>query len=483
MKDINILPKLCVFFTLAASIPFSMLSCDDEEPKMPVIESFSPASGLPGTSVTIAGANFSSTPERNEVMFNGVNATVTTATSSQLIVTVPTDATPGKITVGIDGRVATSATDFEVSQTITGFLPSSGGVGATVTINGLNFDATPANNVVKFNGVTATVSAASATQLTVAVPSGATTGKITVTINAITATFATDFTVLDASVGQFSPTSGVVGTTVAIDGANFSAVVSENVVKFNNVEATVNTASTTQLTATVPATATTGKITVTVNGKTATSVNDFTISAPTITSFFPGIAASGRSVVITGTNFSSLAANNIVKFNGVEASVTAATGSTLTVTVPAGVSAGTITVKVGTLAATSATNFEVCVGSAELVISDVVVSGTLSTQYSVSFKVTNSGSTNADLSKIIMQNYASVDAAVGNDVAASGFSFSNAGVLAPGQSYTTPNYTCSISGGTRTSHPYLIITIFDAPDGSVPECNTANNIFIRQFNQ
>jgi YD repeat-containing protein len=56
-----------------------------------------------------------------------------------------------------------------------GFTPASGPVGTTVLIQGQGFSTTPASNTVQFNGVNATVTAATATTLTVTVPSGATT--------------------------------------------------------------------------------------------------------------------------------------------------------------------------------------------------------------------------------------------------------------------------------------------------------------------
>jgi hypothetical protein len=49
-----------------------------------------------------------------------------------------------------------------------------------VTITGTNFDPTPANNEVSFNGSNATVTAATTTSLTVIVPSGATNGQVNV---------------------------------------------------------------------------------------------------------------------------------------------------------------------------------------------------------------------------------------------------------------------------------------------------------------
>jgi hypothetical protein len=65
---------------------------------------------------------------------------------------------------------------------------------------------------------------------------------------------------------------------------------------------------------------------------------------PTITSFTPSTAIPGSSVTITGTNFNTTAANNIVYFGGAKGTVTVASATSLTVTVPAGATAGPITV-------------------------------------------------------------------------------------------------------------------------------------------
>jgi hypothetical protein len=371
-------------------------------------------------------------------------------------------------------------TDNAKAPVINNFTPASALPGATVIITGENFSATASDNHVAFGGASATVTSATTTQLNATVPVTAATGKITVTVNGKTATSAIDFTVLQTTITDFSPTAGIVGTTVTITGTNFSTTSSDNVVKFNGFAASVTNATSTQLTVTVPAEATTGKISVTINGSTITSANDFTINAPTITSYTPKIAAAGISVLITGTNFSSVAANNIVKFNGTAAVVTAASATELTATVPAGATTGVITVKVGPNTATSGGNFEMCSGLAELVISNVVVTNTSgATSYLVSFKITNVGAADADASKMSMQNYAVQDVAGSGAVAASGFNLTGAPVLAAGESYTTPNFSCNIIGQNTTSRPYLMITLND--DGSVPECSDANNTFIEPF--
>ena len=66
-------------------------------------------------------------------------------------------------------------------QSITSFTPLSAKAGESVIISGLGFNSTPANNIVFFGSINATVTAASSTSLTVTVPVGVTTDKISVT--------------------------------------------------------------------------------------------------------------------------------------------------------------------------------------------------------------------------------------------------------------------------------------------------------------
>ena len=70
---------------------------------------------------------------------------------------------------------------------ITSFSPVLGNVGTVVNVNGLNFSSTPNDNIVYVGAVQAVVSAASATNLTVTVPAGATYGPITETVNGLVA--------------------------------------------------------------------------------------------------------------------------------------------------------------------------------------------------------------------------------------------------------------------------------------------------------
>ncbi|HEY9855261.1 MAG TPA: IPT/TIG domain-containing protein, partial [Stenomitos sp.] len=113
--------------------------------------------------------------------------------------------------VGFDGTnwipVSPSA-----GLSVTSLNPTSGAVGSTVTVTGMGFSTTPGNNIVRFNGVPATATAATGTHLTVTVPSGATSGQTTVQVGN-TVYLGPSFTV-SVALTSFSPASGSAGTSV-----------------------------------------------------------------------------------------------------------------------------------------------------------------------------------------------------------------------------------------------------------------------------
>ncbi|AYB32298.1 IPT/TIG domain-containing protein [Chryseolinea soli] len=102
--------KKAAFFLLGCFL----ISCSDEE-KSPSILTITPSVADFGQQVTIAGSNFSTTLLDNEVSFNGTPATVTSATATELTVTVPVNSTSGKISIKSQGRQVISATDFTVT--------------------------------------------------------------------------------------------------------------------------------------------------------------------------------------------------------------------------------------------------------------------------------------------------------------------------------------------------------------------------------
>ncbi|MGH9803270.1 MAG: IPT/TIG domain-containing protein, partial [Blastocatellia bacterium] len=175
----------------------------------PVIASLSPSQAAVGATVTIAGNRFDGRGTSfNTVKFAAtgggtVNATVTSATRSQLVVTVPTGAVTGNVTVqtaaGTSNGVAftLSAGQFPV---IADFNPKTGPIGTLVTITGSSLMVGSTTPTVTFAGPNATrlnapVAFASLTEVRATVPANAVTGVIQLITTAGTATTTLPFTI------------------------------------------------------------------------------------------------------------------------------------------------------------------------------------------------------------------------------------------------------------------------------------------------
>lgn len=159
------------------------------------------------------------------------------------------------------------------------FTPNGSPTGANVTIYGTGFSATPSQNTVTFNGVTATVVSSTTTTIVATVPGTATTGTIGVTSPNGSAVSAASFVILTAaglpSITTFSPTVGAEGTSVTISGTNFDSTLTNNRVALNLTGSWPSTGSTTSLQVAVPTGGGSGKFSVSTPVGTAVSSADF----------------------------------------------------------------------------------------------------------------------------------------------------------------------------------------------------------------
>jgi RHS repeat-associated protein len=165
------------------------------------VSSVVPSQAPVGATVTVSGTGFASTAADNTVRFNGTAATVTQASVVRLVVTVPSGATNGTLTVTTAAGTATSKQSFTVGAarpvpTVTSLSPTRAPGGATVTVSGTGFDTNPGGNIVSFGRTRARVSAATATSLTVTVPEAAGSGRVSVATAGGGATSASDFVVV-----------------------------------------------------------------------------------------------------------------------------------------------------------------------------------------------------------------------------------------------------------------------------------------------
>jgi hypothetical protein len=247
------------------------------------------------------------------------------------------------------GLVCLSLLSFATGQanaapTISSLSPTSGAVGASVTIAGSSFGSTQGSSTVKFNGTTATITSWGASSIVAKVPTGATTGNVVVTVSGV-ASNGKSFTVLPTpSITSLSPTSGAVGASVTIAGANFGSTQGTSTVKFNGTTATVTSWSASSIVATVPSGTTTGNVVVNASGVNTNGISFTVLAAPSITSLTPTSGAVGASVTIAGSNFGATQGGSTVKFNGTSATVTAWSATSIVATVPTGATTGNVVV-------------------------------------------------------------------------------------------------------------------------------------------
>ncbi len=265
----------------------------------------------------------------------------------------------------------------------------------------------------------------------------------------------------DPTITSFTPATGPVGTPVTITGTNFSAT--PTVTFYNNRAATVSASTPTSITTTVPASAATGKISVTANCMTVQSATNFTVGAtpvPTITSFTPVSGTVGTTVTITGTNFSTTPANNIVKFNGTTATVTSSTATSIVTTVPTGATTGKITIQVGTPTATSAANFTVTFPAATITINSQPQSTAMCAGETASFTLTASGTTN------ITYQWQKFNGSVFNTIAnSSGYSGVTTSTLSinTAGNFGAGDYRCRVSGNPAADVSSATVTLTLSP--------------------
>lgn len=285
-----------------------------------------------------------------------------------------------------------SSTTIAVTRpSITGISPNIGSIGTIVTINGSGFQTSQGTSTVTFNGVTSSPTSWSTNSIITAVPAGVTTGAVLVTVNgvnsnSVTFTISSSFFVSYAydelgrlvavtdpasdtalynydasgnllsivrqsssavSIFDFAPDSGSVGAAVTLTGKGFSPNASQNIVKFNGVTASIDSATTTQIVARVPSSAANGPISVTAPSGAAVSLAPFTVvsnSAPSLLSFAPAIATPLSPVTINGSNFDPLLFNNRVRFNTTLGGLTSISGNTLVANVPISGTSGKISI-------------------------------------------------------------------------------------------------------------------------------------------
>jgi YD repeat-containing protein len=187
----------------------NLLSVSSASASEIAILSLTPGHGIVGSSVTIVGSGFIADPLQNTVRFAGTQASVTSATATTIVATVPVGAASGPISVTNTKGTATSAAAYSVvaAPTIAAAAPDtvSRGFITRVDVTGSNLAFA---NAVTFAqaGITASITSGASDQrlpinlsVSAAVPSGsygftvtnaagtASSGAVVITVGATTA--------------------------------------------------------------------------------------------------------------------------------------------------------------------------------------------------------------------------------------------------------------------------------------------------------
>jgi hypothetical protein len=330
---------------------------------LPVVSRISPAAGplAAGTTVTITGTGFTGAVAVNFGSTAATHVSVVSATS--VTATAPAGAA-GTVDVTVTTAGSTSVTSasdqytYEAVPAVTSISPAAGPLtaGTTVTITGTGLSGPTA---VKFGSTAGTILTNSSTSITVTAPAG-TAGVVNVTVTTpggISATGSGNkytYTALPV-VSRISPAVGplTAGTAVTITGTGLTGATTVN---FGSTPGTITANTATSISVTAPGGSGAVDVTVITPGGTSsvTPADKFTYqAAPFVSSTSPiaGSVTGGRSVTLYGTGFTGA---TVVDFGSTPATITANTGSLITVIAPAH-AAGVVDVTVTTLLGTSAT--------------------------------------------------------------------------------------------------------------------------------
>ncbi len=226
----------------------------------PVLESVHPARSEPGQTITLSGLHFVADPGGNAVRMGDQTALVTSATDTQLAVTVPAGLAPsGEIDVPIVVETAggkSKPVSFKIYRApkVTAVEPDVAMPGEALLIKGQNLTGTPLSVVI--GGMPAVVKEAQPEQIRVVIPAipvvEGLKSSVTVQVGSDTAQPMALLIGRLPLVSGAEPKSGQAGDRVVVSGRGFDPSPWANDVLFSGQPALVLTATPTQLTVVAP---------------------------------------------------------------------------------------------------------------------------------------------------------------------------------------------------------------------------------------
>ena len=326
---------------------------------VPKVTTLLPTQSTTGTLLTINGMGLGRT---TGVTFAGVGGPTlpTSVTPTAVKVPVPDAAVTGALTVHTPTVDLTTAS-YKILPKVSSFTPTTGIGGLTsVTITGSGLNGATAVKFGLANQPTFTVD--SPNQITTSVPAGAATGKVSVTTPAGIGTSVADFGV--TKITGLLPTQGTTGSVLTINGsglANTTGVTINGVAApFAPIVGAITPITPTAVRVLVDPATTTGPVVLTTPQGAVSFATPFKV-LPKVITVAPLDGKVGDLVTISGTGFRGFSPP-IVKFGTIAVlpeNVTLLNSQTITVPVPAGTTAGAVTVQTPDGIATSTSQFQI----------------------------------------------------------------------------------------------------------------------------
>jgi len=313
----------------------------------PSITGISPATAFRPDTVTIYGF-FNTDLQNTEVLFGTHPATVVSVTRDSLKVIVPGSLTESPVSITYRYRQFefTTVPIFSLSPpVIESVSPMSDYVGGVVTITGKNF--INYYTTVKFNDIESQIISATDTRIQCYAP-GNYTGEavISVTVCGSATVYGDPFNLTNPEITSFYPSHGSPGDTLTIEGTNlnniyrFFIAMDPDHPEHGGYDCDFVSGNSTTAKVIIPSREfTSGPVTAWawrdwVESYLATE-EILQIDAPVISSFSPVSGRAGTEVTVTGVNFSRVNEYNLVRINGVEATVTSCSRNEIKFLMPA----------------------------------------------------------------------------------------------------------------------------------------------------
>lgn len=274
------------------------------------IKGFSPASGPPGSEVTLFGTGFGDNVKLVTVTMGGKKAKVVSVAEDKIKLEVPKDAITSPFLLEIKGKpkvLSSTSFDIKVPPDVKAFTPTEGYPGAIVTLYGLNFGSSELKTKVTLGSKTVKILSLTDNKIEVQIPKDGATDKFTVTVaDKGSSTTEKLFAVwVPLTISSVSPDKGEVGTIVTISGQGFLPDVKKVKVTLGKLGLQIVGLTPTTITAKIPAKAETGKIKVDVKGRgVAETPTSFTVVyPPAVFKFTPSSGQVGQLITVFGKNF------------------------------------------------------------------------------------------------------------------------------------------------------------------------------------